>query len=71
MPLDVEKIDRRADIGVLIETPRKVPDGRVIDDRAPIAFEMAVIDGIEAHERRERADVGLGQRVADEIRLAR
>ncbi len=34
-----------------------------------IALEMAVVDGVEAHERREQAPVGFGEQIADQIAL--
>lgn len=38
---------------------------------APVALEVAVVDGVEAHERREEAHVGLGDVVADEVATGR
>src|SRR5438309_1473847 len=43
----------------------------VARERPPGALENVMIGGVEAHQRREKAPVGLGQRVTDQVALVR
>jgi hypothetical protein len=52
-------------------TPVIGPEVRVVDQAPQVAFEMADVDRIEADERREQADIGFGDPLADQIALAR
>src|SRR5690242_851708 len=61
--LDVNKIDSLSDTGDLIDVAGIGPYIFVIDDPSDIAFEVAMIDGVEAHQRCEQANVSLGERV--------
>ena len=71
VPLDVGEVDRVAEAGRLEEVTRVAPQRRHLDELAPVALEVAVVDGVEAHERREEAHVGLGDVVADEVAPSR
>ena len=51
---------------MLVERARVAPESGIVDERPPIAFEVAVIDRIESHQRRKQPDVGFGQLFADE-----
>jgi hypothetical protein len=45
--IDVREINRRPDVGVLKYVPRVVPQGRKLDQRAAVAFEVSVVDRVE------------------------
>jgi hypothetical protein len=49
VPLDVVHVHGRGDAGLLVEIAQIVPEVRVVDDAPQIAFEVAVIDGVEAY----------------------
>src|SRR6266850_4282374 len=66
---DVREVDRGTDLRQLIQRPCVVPEGRIFDQRTPIAFEVPVIDRIEANQRRKQADVSLGELIANEIAM--
>jgi hypothetical protein len=51
--LDVVKIDGARDAVDLIEVPEVAEKIRVVDNPPDIAFEVAVVHGIEANERDE------------------
>ncbi len=70
MPLDVIHVDGRGDAGLLIKIAQIVREVRIVDDTPQVALEMAVVDGIEAYERREQPQVGLGDRAARKVALA-
>ncbi|MNE51780.1 hypothetical protein D3C80_1464250 [compost metagenome] len=42
----------------------------IIGDAAKIAFEQAVIGGIEPHQRHEKPDIRFGQQIAEQERSA-
>ena len=70
VPLDVIHVHGLGDAG----TDRGRADSwtvRIIDDAAQIAFEVAVVDRVEANERREQPPIRFGQPRADQIALAR
>jgi hypothetical protein len=54
MLLDVEKIDRRGDAGLLVQLARVRPQVGIVDQAPEIALEMADVDRIEADQRREQ-----------------
>src|SRR5690554_5053632 len=54
----------------LVNPPRMRVEVRIIGDALQVAFEMRDVDRIEAHERRKEADIGLGERVFDEVALS-
>src|SRR5919106_2116550 len=56
-PLAGLEIDRSRDLWHLSELAGVAPEVRVVDQAAKVALERAVIGDIEAHERREQADV--------------
>ncbi len=60
--LDLGEVDRVSETGRLEQVPRVVPQHRHLRQFAPVALEVPVVDGVEAGERREQADVGLGER---------
>jgi hypothetical protein len=68
--LDVINAHRRGDAGHLIELAQIVREIWVIDDAAEVAFEVAVIDRVEANKRREQPPVRLGDDRARDIALA-
>src|ERR1035438_4751606 len=49
--LDLLHGDRGGDAGLLVEVAGVAPEVRVVDQAALVALEMAVVDGIEAHQR--------------------
>ena len=67
MPLDVIEVHRLANTGRLVEIAHVAGKIQVVFDAAQVALEVAVVHGIETHERREQAPVRLGERIADEI----
>jgi hypothetical protein len=69
VPLDVVEVDRVAEAGRLEQVARVGPEHGELRQLVPVALEVAVVDGVEAHQRREQAHVGLGDGVADEIAL--
>ena len=58
-------IDRVSDAGHLVQLAYKSPEIRIVDDASLVTTERAVIDVVEAHERREQSPVGLGQLLAN------
>ena len=68
--LDVVEVDRVAEARRLEEVTGVGPEHRQLGELGAVALEVAVIDGVEAGERGEQADVGLGDRVADQVALA-
>src|SRR3954466_9548918 len=64
---DVVEADGLGDAGRLIEGARVRPQVRVVDDPLQRALEVDVVDGVEAHERREQAPVGLDEPVAEQV----
>jgi hypothetical protein len=69
--LDVAEIDGLGDARVLVELAGVGPEVPIVDEPPEVALEVADIDGIEADQRREQPPVGLGERVAGQIALAR
>jgi hypothetical protein len=67
--LDVIQVHRLGDARHLIQLAHIVRQVGIVFDAADVAFEVAVINGIEADERGEQAPVGFGQCRADEIAL--
>ena len=57
MPLDVIEVHGVRDSGLLVQVHQIPLQVRVIDNAAQIAFEMAVINGVEPHERAEKSPV--------------
>src|SRR5205807_188818 len=66
VPLDVVHVDGRGDASLLIEIAQIVREIGIINDAAQVAFEVAVVDGVEAAEGAiEHADA-LGRFVVDD-----
>ena len=61
MPLDVVEVDGVGDAVGLIEVFEVAEEVRVVDDPSEIALEMAVVDGVEAHEGDEQAPIGFDE----------
>ena len=70
MVLDVINVHGRADIGILVQLAQIVRQMRVISDAALVAFEVAVLDGIEPHDGGEWPPIGPCQGFARQIELA-
>ena len=61
MPLDVVEIYGVDDAVGLIEVFEVAEEVRVVDDPPEVALEMAVVDGVEAHEGDEQAPIGFDE----------
>ena len=61
MPLDVVAVDGVGDAVGLLEVFEVAEEVRVVDDAPEVALEMAVIDGVEAHEGDEQAPIGFDE----------
>eukprot|EP00053_Salpingoeca_punica_P011092 m.99305 g.99305 ORF g.99305 m.99305 type:complete len:314 (+) comp15584_c0_seq2:134-1075(+) len=68
--LDVRKVDRRLDTRHLVDLLQVVVHVRVVDDAAQVCLEVQHVDGVEADERGEEPDVGLGHLGACQVALA-
>jgi hypothetical protein len=55
----VVHVDRFCDARSLVEVLQVAPQDRVVHDTPQVAFEVAVVDGVEAYERWKEAPVGL------------
>ena len=69
MPFNVVDADGFGYSGHLIEVTRVVPKIRVVRDAPQIAFEMAVINCVEPHPRREQPPVRFGDLTSHQIAL--
>src|SRR6185437_3363426 len=69
MRLEHPEIDCLGHAGCPVKGARVIPQCRILVDVAQVAFEMAVMDGIEAHQGREEPPIRLGGAVADEMAL--
>jgi hypothetical protein len=49
----VVHVDGRGDAGLLIEIAQVIREIGIVDDAAQVAFEVAVVDRVEANERGE------------------
>src|SRR5690606_3342473 len=68
--LDVLEVDGVGDAGNLVELAQVARQVREVGDAPAIALEVAVVDRIEAHQRREQAPVRLGDAIADQVALS-
>jgi hypothetical protein len=66
MALDMLEIDCLGDARGLEQSARIVPQVRVIDDPAQIAFEMGDIDRVIAQQRGKQPPIGFGDVIAAE-----
>ena len=71
VPLDVVEVRGVAEAGRLEEVAGVRPQVRELGQLALVALEVAVVDGVEAHERGVEPHVGLGQLASDEVALGR
>ena len=67
MLLDLREVRRVAEAGGLEQVAGVAPQRAELGQLLPVALEVAVVDGVEAGQRREQPDVGLGDRVAHEV----
>ena len=67
MALDVVEIDRLGDTRLLIEVHQITPQVRIVDDAPEIAFEMPVVDDVEADERAKHSPIGFNDAAGKEI----
>ena len=58
MPFDVVEVHCVGDTVGLIEVFEVTEEVGVVDDPSKVAFEMAMVDGVEAYERDEQAPIG-------------
>jgi hypothetical protein len=58
--LDVVEAHRLGDARHLIERTRKIPQLRKIHQAVAVSLEVAVVDGIEAHQSGEQPPVRFG-----------
>lgn len=65
--LDVVHVYRLCDAWSLIEVLQIAPQVRVVYYAPQVALEVAVIDGVERHERGKEAPVGLRYAVATQV----
>src|SRR4051812_18438889 len=70
VPLDVIDVHPLGHARHLVEIAQIVRQVRIVRDAAQVAFEVAVVDGIEAHERRKQPPVCFGDLRSTEIALA-
>ncbi len=71
VPFYVLEIDRLAHVRPLVvEFAREGPQIRIIHQAAQVALEVAVIDRVESHQRREQTPIGFGNAGTAEITLA-
>ncbi len=62
--LDLVEVDLVAEARRLEEVAGVAPEVRHLGELVAVALEVAVVDHVEAHERGEEPDVGLGDRLA-------
>ena len=68
--LDVIHVDRLGDARLLVEVAEIGGKVGVVGDAIQVALEVAYVDGIKAHYRREQAPVGLRDGVARQVPLS-
>ena len=61
VPFDVIEVHRVGDAVGLIQISQIAEEVRIIDDAPEVAFEMAVVHGIEPDQRHEQPPVGLDE----------
>ena len=58
MPFDVVEVYGFGNAVGLVEVFEEIKEVGVVDDPPEVALEMAVVDGVEAHEGDEQAPIG-------------
>src|SRR3546814_16250837 len=71
MALDVFHVHGRGDARQLEEVAREAPEARVVLDPPDVAFEVPVIDLVEADQGCEKPDIRLCELVAGDVALGR
>ena len=71
VPLDLIDADGLGNAGHGIKIAQIIPQVGIVGDAAQIAFEMAVIDGVETDERGEQPPIRFSDLAADQITLPR
>ena len=71
MALDMINTDRFGNARLLIEIEQVTLQARVIDDPAKIAFEMTVINDVEADQRAKQPPIGFDNPFSEQIAAAR
>ena len=69
MLFDVLEVYGLGDSRLLIQIPQVAVQVRIVHDSADVAFEVPVIDGVEAHESAKEPPVGFDDAVAEEVSL--
>ena len=69
MLFDVLEVDGLGDSWLLIQIPQVAVQVGIVHDSAKVAFEVPVIDGIEAHESAEQPPVGFDDAIAEKVSL--
>jgi len=67
VPLDLVEVDGVAEPRGLEQVAGVRPQHRHLGELVAVALEVAVVDRVEPHQRREEADVCLGDRVAHQV----
>src|SRR5215213_11349703 len=67
VPLDLLEVDGLAEARRLEEVARVAPQRGQRGQRAAVALEVRVVDGVEADQRREQPYVGLRERGAHQV----
>ena len=61
VPLDVVEVHGAGDAVGLIEVFEVTEEVGVVDDPPKVAFEMAIVDGVEAYEGHKQAPIGFDE----------
>ena len=67
--LDVHQVDGVLHAGPLIDVPHPSPQIRIVDDPFLVAFEMANVYGIEAHNRYKQSEITFYKDTESEIMI--
>ena len=61
--LDMINVDGVSKAGMLVQVARIAPQVRIIDESPQVAFEVTVVYGVEACQRRKQPNIRFGNRV--------
>jgi len=64
MSFDVVEVDCVGDAVDLVEISQVTEQVGIVGNASKVALEMAVVDGVEPHQRGEQSDVGFGELIA-------